>query len=221
MRKVVIFGDTSFAGILAEYIHSDTQDTVVAFTVDPDYIKDRRTFENLPLVPFDQVNNLFPANDHYLLVALSAAVKRKHYNAFIMEQARVLGYPLYSFVHSSAFVAKSATLGENVLIFPQAIIEPRAIIHDGVIVRSGAYVSHETEIGAYSYLAPRVAFSGNVVTGKHCFFGTNCTIRDRLKIGHDVVVGAGAVVLKDLNDKTVIKASEGQILDIDRFKLTL
>lgn len=132
-----------------------------------------------------------------------------------------MGYPLYSFVHSTAFVAPTASLGENVMVFPHAIIEPRAIINDGVFVRSGAYVSHETEIGAYSYLAPRTTFSGKVVTGCHCFFGTNSTISDRDAIGHDVVVGAGAVVLRNLGNEVVLKAAESKLMDIDRFKLKL
>lgn len=221
MKKIIIFGDTSFAGILAEYIHSDTSDRVVAFTVNSEYIKDRVSFENLPLISFEQLKNQYSSNDHYVLVALSAAAKKKHFNATITGLVRAMGYQLYSFVHSTAFVAGSVTRGDNIMIFPHAIIEPRAIIHDGVIVRSGAYVSHETEIGAYSYLAPRATFSGKVITGSHCFFGTNSTIRDRVVIGRDVIVGAGVVVLKNVNDETILKAPDNLILEIDRFKLSL
>jgi len=221
MKRIVIFGDTSFAGIVAEYIHADTPDRVVAFTVDSSFINGRKTFEDLPLVPFEEVKRFYPPETHYFLVALSAAVKVKHLNSIKIKAGRSLGYSLYSFVHSTAYVAVSASLGENVMVFPHAIIEPRARIHDGVFVRSGAYVSHETEVGAYSYLAPRATFSGKVITGTHCFFGTNSTIRDRINIGDDVIVGAGAVVLRNLENGAVLKAAESKLLDIDRSKLNL
>lgn len=70
MKKIIIFGDTSFAGIVAEYIHADTSDRVIAYTVDSDFINDRDTFENLPLIPFEQVARLYPPENHYFLVAL-------------------------------------------------------------------------------------------------------------------------------------------------------
>lgn len=221
MKKLVLYGDTGFTGMVAEYIHGDSPDQVVAFTVDHEFRKGRDTFENRPLIAFEEIAHQYPPESHEILITLSAAVKKKHYNAQVMEKARTMGYRLYTFVHSSAFVAPSAKLGENVLIFPYAIVETRAIVHNGVFVRSGAYISHETEVGAYSYLAPRATFSGRVKTGPHCFFGTNSTIRDRLIIGRDVVVGAGAVVLQDLEDEAILKAAPGHLLDIDRFKLKL
>lgn len=221
MKKIIIFGDTGFSALVAAYIHEDTSHEVVAFTVDEEFLDDRTEFENLPLVPFAHILESYPPQSYEVLVTLSAAVKKKHYNAVVIERVRTLGYRLYSFIHSSAYVAKSAVVEDNVLIFPHAVVEPRAVIHEGVFVRSGAYISHDTRIGAYSYIAPRVAFSGNGRTGQHCFFGTNSTIRDRVTIGRDVVVGAGAVVLKDLPDESVLKAAEGTLLDIDRFKLKL
>lgn len=221
MKKIILFGDTGFSAMVAAYIHEDTTDEVVAYTVDAEFLAGRTNFEDRPLIPFGQIREWYPLESYEVLVTLSAAVKKKHYNAVVIERVRAWGYRLYSFVHSSAFVAKSAILGDNVLIFPHAVVEPRATIHEGVFVRSGAYVSHDTSIGAYSYIAPRVAFSGYVETGPHCFFGTNATIRDRISIGRDVVVGTGAVVLKNLPDESVLKAAQGTLLDIDRFKLKL
>lgn len=221
MKKVIIFGDTSFAGIVAEYIHTDTPDQVVAYTLDAAYLDRRTRFEGLPLVSFESVHERYPPDDHYFLVAISAAARNKHLNSQKIAAVRALGYRLYTFIHSTAFVASSASISENVLIFPHAIVEPRATIHEGVFIRSGAYVSHETEIGAYSYLAPKCTFSGKVITGSHCFFGTNSTIRDRVTIGQDVVIGAAAVVLKNLDNEAIIKAAESKLLDRDRFSLKL
>ena len=50
MRQIVVFGDTSFAGIVAEYINSTKIASVVAFTLDSAFIKNRNVFEGLPLI---------------------------------------------------------------------------------------------------------------------------------------------------------------------------
>ena len=221
MKRLIVFGDTSFAGIVAEYINSTDIAQVVAFTIDESFLNNRITFEGFPLVSFQEVENHYHPNDFEIIIAVSASSKVKHLNSIKFAEAKNKGYRLFSFVHPAAFVAPSAQIGENVILFPHAVVEPRAMIGNGVFVRSGAYVSHETKIGSYSYLAPRAAFSGKITTGEHCFFGTNCTIRDNVSIGSDVIVGAGATILSDLPDQTVIKAAECKILPVDRFKLKL
>ncbi len=221
MKKIVVFGDTTFAGIVAEYINSTEFACVVAFTVNSSFIKNRTLFEGFPLVPFEEIEQQYNPNDYKMLIAISAASGIKHLNSIKFYEAKKKGYQLFSFVHPTAFIANSATIGENVIIFPHAIVEPRAKIGNGVFVRSAGYISHETEIGAFSYVAPRAAFSGKIKTGDHCFFGTNSTIRDNIIIGNDVIVGAGATVLNSLPNETILKAAECKIIPIDRFKLKL
>ncbi len=221
MKKIVVFGDTSFAGIVGEYINSTNLAEVVAYTLDSAFIKNRTSFEGFPLIPFEQIENRYNPIDFEMLIAISSVSQMKHLNSIKFYEAQKKGYQLFSFIHPTAFVANSATIGANVLIFPHAIVEPQAIINNGVFVRSAAYVSHETEIGAFSYLAPRAAFSGKIKTGNHCFFGTNSTIRDNVNIGDNVIVGAGATVLKNLPNETILKAADCDILPIDRFKLKL
>ena len=219
MKKLIIFGDTSFSGIVAEYIHSVGDVQVVAFSVDKAFLNGRDTFEGLPLVGFQKIESLFNPRDYYFLITVSAASGVKHLNSEKFNEAIEKGFQPFSFVHPTAYVASSAKIGENVLVFPHAVIEPRAIIQDGVFIRSAAYVSHETEIGSFSYLAPRAAFSGKIKTGSHCFFGTNCTIRDQVEIGDDVIIGAGVTVLKNVPSESIIKAPENRIVPVDRYKI--
>lgn len=221
MKKVVLFGNTSFSGIVAEYINTTLQAKVVAFTIDESYIDEQNLFENLPLIPFNEIEKYYSPKDFYFLCTVSAASGQRHLNVQKYNEAKLKGYKMFSFTHPTAFVAPSAEIGENVIIFPHAVIEPRAKIGNGVFVRSSAYISHETEVGAFSYLAPRCAFSGKIKTGEHCFFGTNSTVRDSVQIGNDVIVGAGAVVLKNLPDQTVLKAAESKILPVNRFNIKL
>lgn len=219
MKKLIIFGKTSMACIIAEYIKECSAAEIVAFTVDSPYLDDKTELEGVPLVPFETIQNKFSPEKYELLIVMSSVSKVPHLKHQKMEEAKRKGYTLFSFIHPSSFIAKSVKLGENTIICPQVVIEPRVIIGNGVFIRSAAYISHETIIGDYTYIAPRVAFSGLIKVGKHCFIGTNATIRDKVEIGDDALIGAGAVILKNVKEKAVVKAVEGTILPVDRFKI--
>ena len=47
-------------------------------------------------------------------------------------------------------------------------------------------------------------FSGCIEVGDNCYFGTGCTILGPVKIGNNVIVGAGAVVTKDIPDNCTV-----------------
>ena len=219
MKKVILFGITEMSKVICEFIDNTGIDKVVAFTADNKFVNGKTSFNKLPLFAFEEIEKHYPPNEHYFLTIRSTQSATKHVSEKKFREIEEKGYSFYSYIDPQAYIAKSAQIGVNCIVCPTAVIEPFATIEDGVFVRSGVYISHHTKIGAHTYLAPRVAFSGNIVVGKNCFIGTNATIRDKVKIGNDSIVGAGAVVLKDLPQKSVYKAAVGSILPIDRYKI--
>ena len=75
-------------------------------------------------------------------------------------------------------------------------------------VRVGAYsvlgvrasVSHETVIGECAFLATGSVLGARCVFGAGSFLGLNATVIPELRIGESVMVGAGAVVTRDVPD---------------------
>jgi acetyltransferase-like isoleucine patch superfamily enzyme len=61
--------------------------------------------------------------------------------------------------------------------------------------------------------------SGGVTVEPYCFIGTNATIRNRIHIGSECVIGAGALVLEDLNDKSVCLGTAAELLPISSERL--
>jgi len=219
MKKIIIFGITKMSKVITEYIQLAGIDEVVAYTVNRNYLDNQELFNELPLIAFEDITEFYPQNEYYLLNVLSPQSGTKHITEKIFNEVKQKGYQHYTFIDPNAFVAPSARIGENCIICHSSVIEPMAELENGVFIRSGAHISHETKIGAFTYVAPKAALSGRILVEKHCFIGTNATIRDNVTIGHDSVVGAGAVVLKDLPALSVYKAALGEILPIDRFKI--
>jgi hypothetical protein len=66
-----------------------------------------------------------------------------------------------------------------------------------------SYVAHDCIIGDYVTLAPKVCCNGRVKVGDHVYIGTGAIIKNGtsdkfLTIGEGAIIGAGAVVTKDV-----------------------
>ena len=208
---MIIFGVGGFAEIVARYIGLGNVD---AFTVDGDHIESLE-FMGKRVVPFEEIGEQFPPPDHGMIIAVTQQNGHRGLMKTKAEEAMKAGYWLGSFVHASAVIVGHIWVMEasqNCIIGPSAIIEPEVKLGDGVIVRSGAYIGHHCHLECYSYIAPRASMSGYVRVGEGAFIGNNATIRDRVTIGWGAVVGAGAVVLRDVAPGEVYQGYPARLL---------
>lgn len=76
-------------------------------------------------------------------------------------------------------------------------------------------------IGEYTYLAAGASvmahdfcrlIGGETVIGKRCFIGLNAIIMCDVKIGDEVIVGAGAVVTKDVPSNCIVAGNPARII---------
>ena len=55
----------------------------------------------------------------------------------------------------------------------------------------------------HCFIASHVVISGGVEIGEACFIGVNATLRDHIKVGRKSVIGAGVLLLADVEDEGV------------------
>lgn len=123
----------------------------------------------------------------------------------IYDELKKLGYKFSNVIHPSAYISKSAKLGEGNIINSHVSIMPFAKIGNCVIIHSNSVIEHDCEIEDFVNIAPSVALAGYVKVGKGSYIFTNATVLPGVKIGKDAKVGAGSVVLEDVQDNTVVK----------------
>jgi sugar O-acyltransferase (sialic acid O-acetyltransferase NeuD family) len=94
-------------------------------------------------------------------------------------------------------------IADGVVICPGSILTVNIEVHEHAQINLGCTVGHDAVIGAFTTLSPGVHISGNVTLERRAFLGTgavtvNGSAGRPLTIGPDAVVGAGAVVTKDI-----------------------
>lgn len=114
------------------------------------------------------------------------------------------GRPGLSLVDPSALLAPGTRVGEGVFVAPGAVVNIGSRLDDGAILNTRASVDHDGVLEAFSQVCPGVTLAGNAVVRTRAFVGTGaCTIPGRT-IGADAVVGAGAVVIRDVPEGTTV-----------------
>jgi len=114
------------------------------------------------------------------------------------------GFKSRNIIHKNSIVSPLAKIGKGVQLLAGSIIGPFASIGDFTIINSGANVDHGCTVGRMCHLAPRATLAGEVKVDDNVFIGANSTVLPWLHIGEGAVVGAGAVVTKDVTSGSVV-----------------
>ena len=208
-NRVVIFGTTEMAIMTHFYLTHDSPHEVVAFTVDRDFIKEK-TLCGLPVVPFEDIESLYPPADHRMIVAIMFGrlnkIRSEKYS-----QAKAKGYELISYISSKAMTWPELELGDNSLILEGSAVGPFVKIGNNVII-GGSAIGHHTVIKDHCFLAAHAAILGCVTIEPYCFIGANSTIQQWSVIGKECIIGAGAIINKSTPERSVFINKPAEML---------
>lgn len=199
--KLIIFGNSEIAELASYYFETDSFYDVVGFCVDKEYINSDR-FCGKPITAFEDVEKTYPANEYKLFIALSYT-KLNNLRREKFEAVKAMGYELVSYISSHATVLNNGKIGENCFLLEDNTIQPFVVIGDNVTLWSGNHIGHHSTIESHSFISSHVVVSGGVTIGEQCFLGVNSTLRDGINIGAKSVIGAGSVILGDVDEEGV------------------
>jgi sugar O-acyltransferase (sialic acid O-acetyltransferase NeuD family) len=201
-KDIVIFGAGKIAEVVYYYAKEECGLNVHAFCVDQQF-KNSDSFQGLPLVAFENVNEIYPSSDYGMFVAVGYqdlnALRETRCN-----DALAKGYELVSVISPLANLPKNVITGWNCFIMPPAIIHPFVEIGNNVFVWSGAMLGHHTKIGHHNWITSSANIGGTTEIGSNCFLAMNATIGNSVKIGDRCFLGANTLVVKDLEHEQVV-----------------
>jgi len=198
MAKVIIFGVLDTAELAHYYLEHDSEHEVVAFSVNREYIQEE-SFRGLPLVAFEDVENIFPPSDYSFFAPMTGRNMNRNREA-VYNQVKAKGYQFISYISSHATILDRKVIGENCFILEDNTIQPFTTVGNNVVMWSGNHIGHHGQIKDHVFFTSHVVMSGHCVIESYSFFGVNSTIRDYLTIAQGTLVGMASAVTKDTEE---------------------
>lgn len=211
MSKLIIFGTGDIAQIANYYFKIDSSHEVVAFTVDKEFVSSD-TFEGLPLLPFENIEEVYPPNEYKMFIALSYS-NLNHLRESKYNDAKAKGYILESYISSKCSYISQYSPGDNCFILEDNTIQPFVKIGNNVTLWSGNHIGHHSVINDHNFISSHVVVSGHCIVNSNCFIGVNSTLAHKVEIGMETIIGAGALITKNTNSQSVHVGPRSTLLD--------
>ena len=218
MKKIIMLGGGGFAGEVLEtieVINNNTDEAIspIGYVYDDGSKDAGKLIHNIPVLG----DLSYLKNVDFNEVRLVAAVGRPVWRRKMVEEAKKLGGKFMSIIHPTVTISKWARIGEGAIMQRFCIVMPDVVIGDFFISNGFVGVGHDAVIGDYVQMNPHVVISGGTVVGNDVFIGLRATILPS-RIGDGAVIGACALVTKDVPSNIMAKGMPAKHYEMDEKK---
>lgn len=132
----------------------------------------------------------------YAVCAVGSSRVRK----IIVEKLKDSEIKFATLIDPSVLISKRVEIGEGTIICAGSIVTVDVKIGNHVIINLDCTIGHDDVIKDYVTIYPSVNVSGNVVLGECSELGTGMQIIQGRSVVAHTIIGAGAVVVKNIDE---------------------
>lgn len=210
--EIVFWGATGQAKVLREIVERKGKKLVALFD---NNLEVPSPFPDIPLFyGQDGFNAWRRARGEQKLTDFMVAIGggRGKDRVEIQEALESQGLRPFTAQHPTAFVAENAKIGPGSQILANAVVCVEAELGLSCIVNTGATVDHECRLGDGVHICPGAHLAGCVEVDRYATVYSGAVVLPRIKIGEGAVVGAGAVVIKDVPAYALVVGNPARII---------
>jgi sugar O-acyltransferase (sialic acid O-acetyltransferase NeuD family) len=101
-------------------------------------------------------------------------------------------------VHPDARLGTGSTVGAGTVILGGTRLSPKVTVGDHCYVSHMVGIGHDAMLSSFVSIMPAATVSGDTRLGEGTLVGSNASVLEGLQLGDWAVVGAGAVVTRDV-----------------------
>lgn len=117
-----------------------------------------------------------------------------------------------SLIHPKTIISRSVKIETGTVVMGGVVINADTTIGKHCIINTNASVDHDCMIEDFVHISPNSALAGGVKVGEGSQIGIGASVIQGIKIGKWCVIGAGAVIIADIPDYSVVVGNPGRII---------
>ena len=190
--RLLIIGASGHGKVVADIAIKMNKWRSIVFLDDNESIK---TFKRIQVIG-ESADALIYKDQGDFFVAIGNNSTREK----IQENLKSEGASVVTLVHPSAVIGTDVRIGAGTVVMAGAVINSSTKIGRGCIINTCSSLDHDNEIEDYVHISPGTNLAGTVQVGKGSWIGIGCVVSNNVSICSGCIVGAGAVVVKDITE---------------------
>ena len=138
--------------------------------------------------------SLFDPTTHLMMVAVADPNERKKIVQRLPENTKY-----FTFIHPTVLtMSQDVEIGVGSFIGAYSILTTNITLGNHVILNRGNQIGHDSKIGDFFSAMPGAIVSGNVRISDCVYMGTNSSIKEKIVVNSDVIIGSNTTVVKNI-----------------------
>lgn len=209
--KSVIIGAGTYGEVYLSYLQEAGVE-IVGFLDDDAKFKDK-SIRGVPVIgAVSMLKTLRSTNN---VEAVYCPLGNNVLRVKFLSMAKKLGYATPNYIHPNVCISPHVKIGEGVYILLGTTIMPYTEIDNYVMISMGVHLAHHSVLEEGVFLSTGCNFGASIHARKYAYCGISSTIMTGVhELGEDCLIGAGAVVIKDVPERAVVAGVPAKVLRI-------
>lgn len=203
-NKIIVIGAGLYSEEIADLIQTAYSYDIAAFIEGVNRENCGVNENGVSILWIDEMRDL---NLSYKCICAIGSPKRID----LIEVVKLKGFGFTSLIHPSAQIFPSASISTGSIVGAGTVISTKTNIGEHVIINRGCLIGHHVCIENYVTISPGVNIAGKVTIKECSYIGMGAIILDGISVGANAVIGAGAVVTKDVPDNVQVMGIPARI----------
>lgn len=206
---LVIWGTGGHARVVADIVRGGLDYEIVGFLDDVHPDRRGQSFCGAPVLGGrEELDRLLGDGVRHVILGFGDNGARRRLGQTLVG----LGFELGRAVHPRATVAADVKLGAGTVIAAGAVVNPNTTVGENVVVNTCASVDHDCVLGDAVHVAPGARLAGGVHIDSETWIGLGALVLEGRSVGPRTMVGAGAVVTRDLPADVIAYGAPAKVM---------